>query len=141
MKKYWVAFSALCLMAVACGSNGNSDSATTKPETTTPAAESHESAASDISKNPDYTKGLKLVAQNDCLTCHKISGESTGPAYDKVAAKYAGADETTISMLAEHIIKGGSGHWGTVPMTPHPTVSVADAKQMVKYVLLLKDQQ
>jgi cytochrome c len=139
MKKYWVALSALCLFAVACGSNGNSDN--TKPETTAPAAQSHESAANDISKNPDYTKGLKLVAQNDCLTCHKISGESTGPAYNKVAEKYASADATTIKMLADHIIKGGSGHWGTVPMTPHPTLSEADAQQMVKYVLLLKDQQ
>jgi cytochrome c len=34
--------------------------------------------------------------------------------------------------------KGGSGVWGQVPMTPHPNLSVADAEQMVKYILLLK---
>ncbi|UAY56462.1 c-type cytochrome [Arachidicoccus terrestris] len=132
MKKYWVALSAVCLLAVACGSNSNSE----KPETTPPAAESHESAANDISKDPNYQKGLKLVAQNDCLTCHKVSGQSTGPSYEEVANKYTN-DETTINMLAQKIIDGGSGHWGTVPMTAHPTLKPEDAKQMVKYVLLL----
>jgi len=135
MKKYWVALSALCLLAVACGSNSNSDSAGT--QTTSPAAESHESAANDISKDPNYQKGLKLVAQNDCLTCHKVNGQSTGPSYEEVAGKYTN-DETTINMLAQKIIDGGSGKWGTVPMTAHPTLKPDDAKQMVKYILLLK---
>jgi cytochrome c len=40
--------------------------------------------------------------------------------------------------LAATIIKGGSGVWGTVPMTAHPTLSEEDARQMVKYILLLK---
>lgn len=132
MKKYWVALSAVCLLAVACGSN----SSDVKPESTTSAAEGHESAANDISKDPNYQKGLKLVAQNDCLTCHKLSGESTGPSYEKVAEKYSN-DETTINMLSQKIIEGGSGHWGSVPMTAHPTVTPEDAKQMVKYILLL----
>lgn len=138
MKKYLVALSALCLLA-ACGSSGNSDNESATTETTAPTAESATSAADNLSNNPDYKKGLKLVAQNDCLTCHKVSGESTGPAYNEVAAKYANADEATIKKLAEHIINGGSGNWGTVPMTPHPTLSEADAQQMVKYILLLKD--
>ena len=41
-------------------------------------------------------------------------------------------------MLAEKVIKGGSGVWGAVPMTPHPQISQEDAEAMVKYVLLLK---
>jgi cytochrome c len=41
-------------------------------------------------------------------------------------------------LLASKIIKGGSGVWGAIPMTPHPQISEDDAKQMVKYVLLLK---
>ena len=134
MKKYWVAFSAICLMAVACGSNNSSSDNADNTATTT---ESTESATNELSSNPDYKKGLSLVAQNDCLTCHKVSGESTGPAYEKVAAKYSN-DDKTINMLAQKIIAGGSGNWGTIPMTPHPTLKVEDAKQMVKYILLLK---
>lgn len=90
------------------------------------------------SDNPDYKKGLALVANSDCLTCHKINEAATGPAYADIAAKYAGADDAQITKLANTIINGGSGNWGPVPMTPHPDLSEADAKQMVKYVLLLK---
>ena len=57
-----------------------------------------------------------------------------------VAKKYAGSD-TAIAYLSHKIIAGGQGVWGTVPMTPHPAVAQADAEQMVKYILLLKDAQ
>ncbi len=105
----------------------------------TPKASQEETAVKeDKSKNPDYEKGLALVGKSDCLTCHKINEASTGPAYADVAARYTDASDTTITRLANTIIKGGSGQWGAVPMTPHPGISEDDAKQMVKYVLLLK---
>ena len=113
---------------VACGESKTPD----KKETTV-------TAAVDISTNPDYKKGLELIGKSDCLTCHKINEKSTGPAYSDVAAKYAPAADTTIQRLAGKIIKGGSGVWGTIPMTPHPQVPQADAEQMVKYILLLKN--
>lgn len=96
-------------------------------------------ATPDLSSNPDYQKGLDLVAKSDCLTCHKINEKSTGPAYSEVAEKYAGATDTTITRIAGKIISGGSGVWGAVPMTPHPQVSQTDAEQMMKYILLLKN--
>lgn len=107
-------------------------------------SETEEKVVADVEKsnspsdNPDYKKGLALVANSDCLTCHKINEAATGPAYADIAAKYAGADDAQITKLANTIINGGSGNWGPVPMTPHPDLSEADAKQMVKYVLLLK---
>jgi cytochrome c len=134
-KNAFISFLALAAIVtgVACGGGDNKPAEEPKA---TPGTEAP--AADDVSKNPDYQKGLALVAKSDCLTCHKVAETSTGPAYADVAAKYANAADTTIERLAEKIIKGGAGHWGTVPMTPHPTVSVDDAKQMVKYVLLLK---
>ncbi|MDQ3682374.1 MAG: cytochrome c class I, partial [Bacteroidota bacterium] len=30
------------------------------------------------------------------------------------------------------------GNWGSIPMTPHPDISEADAKTMMKYILSLK---
>jgi cytochrome c len=107
--------------------NANADSTTSSSTTSEP----------DISANPDYQKGLALVASSDCLTCHKISEKLTGPPYDSVANRYANTEEN-VKMLAEKIIKGGSGTWGTIAMTPHPAVSQADAEQMVKYILLLR---
>jgi cytochrome c len=71
--------------------------------------------------------------------CHKVTEKLIGPAYKDVAVKYAGSD-TALAYLSKQIIAGGSGVWGTVPMTPHPELSQADAEQMVKYILLLKNQ-
>ena len=92
----------------------------------------------DITKDPDYQKGLALVTQNKCFTCHNIDDPLTGPPYREVAKKYAGASDAMITQLAQKIIKGGNGGWGEVFMTPHPAVSEEDAKAMVRYVLLLK---
>ena len=116
----------------ACGNNADTDNANTDST-----ASSSTTTEPDISANPDYQKGLTLVASSDCLTCHKISEKLTGPPYDSVANRYANTEEN-VKMLAEKIIKGGSGTWGTLAMTPHPAISQADAEQMVKYILLLR---
>ena len=121
----------LVSLLIACGGGE------TKKEEEKPA---EETPTEDLSKNPDYVKGLELIGQSDCLTCHKVNEASTGPAYNLVAQKYSDAADTTITRIAQKIIAGGSGVWGTVPMTPHPLISEADAKQMVKYVLLLKNK-
>ena len=90
-----------------------------------------------LSDNPDYQKGLALVAGSDCLTCHKTSEKNIGPAYKDVAAKYENT-EANVKMLAAKVIKGGSGNWGAIPMTPHPQLKQEDVEQMIKYILLLK---
>jgi cytochrome c len=70
---------------------------------------------------------------------HKDSpGATIGPAYSDVAAKYPSAADTTVNRLVHKIIEGGSGVWGTVPMTPHPALSEGDVKEMVTYILTLK---
>lgn len=92
----------------------------------------------DITKDPDYQKGLELASKSDCFTCHKIDEPLIGPTYRNVANKYAGLPDTIVAHLAQKIIKGGGGVWGEVQMTAHPTISEDDAKAMVKYILLLK---
>jgi cytochrome c len=116
---------------IACGSGSNKNTESQKEKAT------EESGNEDISSNPDYQKGLELIGKNDCLTCHKVSETLIGPSYQEVANKYAGSD-TAVEYLSKKIIEGGSGVWGTVPMTPHPQLSKEDAEQMVKYILLLK---
>ena len=134
MKKYLTALPLLILLA-ACGGNNNQNSTDANKDTTT--AE-QAAPANDLSANPDYQKGLALVSKSNCLTCHKINEKLIGPAYKDVANKYAGND-TAVNYLAHKIITGGKGVWGEIPMTPHPEVSLADATQMVKYILLLKN--
>ena len=129
MKKVLGTMAAVILLA-ACGGSGEK-----KTEET--AAATAATASNDLSANPDYTKGLALVAGSDCLTCHKTSEKNIGPAYKDVAAKYENTEEN-VKMLAEKVIKGGSGVWGAVPMTPHPQISQEDAEAMIKYIFLLK---
>lgn len=101
---------------------------------TTDGGETKAAAAVD----PDVEKGLALVGQSDCAGCHKVLEPSVGPAHAEVAKKYENT-EANINMLADKIMNGGSGNWGTVPMAAHPGVSKADAVLMAKYVLSLKD--
>ena len=131
MKKFLLPL-VLVSFLVSCGGGGE-----TKKEEK---AATEETPKEDLSSNPDYQKGLALIGQSDCLTCHKVNEASTGPAYNLVAQRYANAADTTITRLAKKIISGGAGDWGTVPMAPHPSISQADAEQMVKYVLLLKNK-
>jgi len=121
------------VVLMACGSGEGKKEGTSTAATETKVA----AAPKPLSENPDYQKGLALVAGSDCLTCHKTSEKLIGPAYKDVAAKYE-ATESNIKMLAAKVIKGGSGVWGAIPMTPHPQIKEEDAEAMVKYVLLLK---
>ncbi|MBL7761180.1 MAG: c-type cytochrome [Sediminibacterium sp.] len=135
MKKYALLLAITGLIA-ACG-GGESKSGSEAPAADAATAAPAAPAAGDLSSNPDYVKGLELIGKSDCLTCHKVKEKLIGPAYQDVANKYENNDEN-IKLLAGKIIQGGKGVWGEVPMTPHPQISEEDAKQMVKYVLLLK---
>ena len=117
------------LFILACGNDSSTKTEEPKKE---------ETKADDLSKNPDYQKGLELAAKSDCFTCHQIEDKLTGPSYREVANKYAGMPDTIVAHLAGKIINGGSGVWGEIIMTPHPALSEADAEAIVKYVLLLK---
>ncbi|RFM30416.1 c-type cytochrome [Deminuibacter soli] len=135
MKKFLV-MAGFAALLVACG--GNNDKKAAGDDTSATTANSGAAAGSgDLSSNPDYQKGLELIAKNDCLTCHKVDEKVVGPAYADVAAKYENTP-ANVTLLAEKVVKGGQGVWGSVPMTAHPQLSQADAEQMVKYVLLLK---
>lgn len=127
MKKYLLAI-ALVVLIGACSSNNSNE----KKE----AASVSPAPVADLSTNPDYQKGLALIAKSDCLTCHKTDAKLIGPAYKDVSAKYEHT-EANIELLAGKILKGGGGVWSPVPMTPHPQLSLEDAKQMVKYIFLL----
>ncbi|HXB92319.1 MAG TPA: c-type cytochrome [Puia sp.] len=134
LSKKFVIVLSFSLLAAACGNSGDTKSGSkdsaASTSTTSPAA----TAASD--------KGLELIGASDCTTCHRINkednGVTTGPAYSEVAAKYSPAADTTVNRIVKKIITGGSGIWGTTPMTPHAALKEDDIRTMVKYILSLK---
>jgi cytochrome c len=125
---------ALLAAAYGCG-NGGGASSTAPPE-----APANDTAAATAATSGD--KALDMIGASDCTTCHRLhqaaAGSPIGPAYDKVAAKYSPAADTTITRLVKKIIAGGTGMWGITPMTPHPALKEADVRQMVQYILSLK---
>jgi cytochrome c len=129
MKKIMFASFALFMLA-ACGGN---DTSKEKNDESAP-----KTASTDISQNPDYQKGLAIEVSQNCATCHKLDEKLTGPAYQEIAAKYAGASDTIVQHLAKKVISGGSGVWGQVQMVPHPDLSLDSAEAIVKYILLQK---
>lgn len=136
MRKVIMAAAVLAMLTACGGSDQSKESTGTETKPAETAKEPAES--SDITSNPDYKKGLELVAQSDCFTCHKVDEAYTGPTYRQVAEKYAAQAPGVIPELAGKIVNGGTGVWGQVPMIPHPGISQADAEAMVKYILLLK---
>ena len=85
----------------------------------------------------DIESGKMLLSKSDCLACHKVDVKLVGPSFIEIAKKYP-ATETNYTYLADKVIKGGSGVWGKIPMPPHATIPVTDAKKMVTYILSLK---
>jgi cytochrome c len=81
--------------------------------------------------------GKALIEASDCRTCHQDAAKVIGPAYMDVAKKYPNTP-ANVKMLAGKVIKGGTGVWGEIPMTPHPAVSQEDAEAMVTYILSMK---
>jgi cytochrome c len=82
-------------------------------------------------------EGKQLLSKSDCLSCHKMDVKIVGPAYIDVAKKYP-ATAANYEKLTQKVIAGGSGVWGDIPMSAHPSTPPADVKKMVQYILSLK---
>ena len=82
-------------------------------------------------------EGEALVKKHQCIACHAIKDMELriGPPFPVVALRYQKADEATLQRLADKIIHGGAGAWGTVPMVTHPQLTQSEAEQMVRWVL------
>jgi cytochrome c len=116
--------SATSMFLLACGGN-KTDQVEAEP------------AAEPVAVIGDAIKeGEQLVAQADCKTCHHTTNKIIGPAHADVAKKYE-FTTANVDLLADRIIKEGSGVWGETPMNPHVDLSMDDAKKMARYVLSL----
>jgi cytochrome c len=82
--------------------------------------------------------GLALMRGSTCFACHQVASASAGPAYKTVALKYKD-DAAAPDRLAKKILGGGAGVWGQVPMPPHPQHTLPQLRQMVGWILSLKD--
>ena len=93
-----------------------------------------------------------LAKKNNCTACHAIDHKVVGPAWMDVSKFYNGKMEKSAAgktvkeatggksaeeFLVGKVSKGGSGNWGSMPMTPNdPSGSKqGEIKELVKFVL------
>lgn len=124
--KSLICISAISICLISCGSNKSEQKESEAETVSEPVA-----VVADAIK-----QGEQLVAQSDCKTCHHPLNKIIGPSHTEVAKKYEFTADN-VKLLADRIIKGGSGVWGEIPMTPHPDVKPEDAEKMARYVLSL----
>src|SRR5438105_9466942 len=86
----------------------------------------------------DGANAEKLLADNDCRSCHAADRTVVGPSYSDIAKRYAGQGDAT-EKLAHSIRQGGSGNWGSVAMTSHPDLKDDQLAQIVSWILSLND--
>jgi cytochrome c len=78
--------------------------------------------------------GQRVALANACMGCHAVDRKLVGPSFQQVAAKYKG-DKEAPAKLAHKVKDGGSGVWGMIPMPAHPSMSDADIRTVVAWVL------
>ena len=76
----------------------------------------------------------EIAAKNACMGCHAVDKKLVGPAYKDIAARYKGQADA-VDKLAKKVKAGGAGVWGPVPMPANATISEADAKAVVQWIL------
>lgn len=68
------------------------------------------------------------------MGCHAVDRKLVGPAFQQIATKYRG-DSQAQGRLERKVRDGGSGVWGVIPMPSHPSMSDADIRVVVGWVL------
>ena len=82
--------------------------------------------------------GSAMIEKSDCKACHALNQKSVGPSFQEIALKYKDRPKMADS-LVNKVINGGSGVWGQSPMSAHPQLAKKDVREMVGYILSLKD--
>jgi cytochrome c len=88
--------------------------------------------------NESFMIGKRHIEKSDCAACHSKEKKSIGPSYYDIADKYK-KTAANIKMLSNKIIAGGGGVWGEQAMAAHPQLNQTEAKEIVEYILSIKD--
>lgn len=76
----------------------------------------------------------KLIQNYGCVACHAVDHKIIGPAFQDVAAHYAG-QSGAISHLTDKIRHGGAGVWGQIPMPPQTGPTNKELADIIHWVL------
>src|SRR3954447_13301301 len=102
--KYRIFFVAIVVFAACKGGTGKTEDIT--KDSTQQLINAVGGTSIDSANEP----GPRLIAANDCLTCHQINKKNIGPSYQEIANRYE-MSQGNIENLADRIIKGATGLW------------------------------
>ncbi|HVE09585.1 MAG TPA: c-type cytochrome [Paraburkholderia sp.] len=91
-------------------------------------------AAVPLAHAADAPRGLVIAQGNACLGCHAVDRKLVGPSFQQVAERYKGNGQAQ-ALLERKVKEGGAGVWGVIPMPAHSTMSNADIRTVVSWVL------
>ena len=99
-------------------------------------AQGHQKTDSAIS----VPKGLLMIENSDCKSCHAHDKKVNGPSYRQIADRYRN-DNKAVKELSQKIIDGSSGNWGNTAMAAHPQLSAKETTKMAQYILSLSNKK
>lgn len=82
----------------------------------------------------DVPRGQIVANANACMGCHAVDRKLVGPSFQQIATKYKG-DTQAPAKLSRKVKDGGAGVWGMIPMPAHQSMSDADIRTVVDWVL------
>ncbi len=74
------------------------------------------------------------MVKSNCFSCHSVKLKLAGPSFLEISKKYPNTNKNQ-DLIVNHILSGSKGIWGTEVMPRHPELSIAAAKEMVKWIL------
>ncbi len=83
--------------------------------------------------------GEQLTEGSDCSSCHAVDRTVVGPAYNEIAKRYAGQPSDVAGRLVRSVREGASGTWGDISMPSHSDLTDGQLKEIVQWILSLKD--
>ena len=90
---------------------------------------------SELEEAGRYAVAQSMILGSDCRTCHTTDVKAVGPSFMQIAERYNGKAGSK-DALAERIVNGSTGIWGTDNNMPaHPSMSLTDARTIAAYIL------
>lgn len=78
--------------------------------------------------------GLNSIKRSGCFNCHSKKSKLIGPSFEDLAEKYSD-DAGLIKTLANKIMKGSEGVWGTEKMPAFPQFDEKQASEMIRWIM------
>jgi cytochrome c len=69
-----------------------------------------------------------------CTNCHAFNAPLIGPSLNEIAKRYP-QTRANESLLAQRLVNGSSGVWGSAVMPSHPDLTAEEAQQIVRWIL------